>query len=129
MAKTVQDVMMPEPWTIDAHTSLEATAHLMRAWDVREALVTDEGELCGVLTDSDIIVLAIASGQAPSKLTAGECCNPNVHRLTADDEVRDAFDYMHRHELRHIPVVDGDQLVGTAWIPDLAHALATPSSF
>ena len=121
--KIVRDVMMPEPWTIDAHTTLEETAHLMRAWDVRETLVTDDGTLCGVLTDSDIIVLAIASGRAPSTLTAGECCNPNVLRLSTNEPVSDAFDYMHRHHLRHLPVVDGDHLVGTAWVADLAIAV------
>ena len=64
--KTVRDVMMPEPWTIDAKTSLQDTAHLLRAWDVRDALVTDDGEMCGVLTDQDIVLFAVASGQDPS---------------------------------------------------------------
>src|SRR6266545_1564390 len=64
--KTVRDVMMPEPWTVDANVSIQEAAHSMRAWDLRDVLVTDRGELRGVLTDQDIIVLAIASGRHPS---------------------------------------------------------------
>jgi CBS domain-containing protein len=124
MAKTVRDVMMPEPWTIDARTSLEETAHQMRAWAVREVLVTHHGALCGMLNDHDMIVLAIASGHAPSQLSAGACCNPEMHRLDADQPIDDALDYMRHHELRRLPVVDGDQLVGSAWIADLAIASA-----
>jgi CBS domain-containing protein len=122
MVKTVRDVMMPEPWTVDARTSLEETAHLMRGWDMREVLVTDDDELCGVLTDSDIIVIAIASGRAPTTLTAGECANPHLQRLDADMPVVEGFEHMRRHALRRVPVVAGNHLVGTAWIADLASA-------
>ena len=123
MTKTVQDVMMPDPWAIDAQTSLEETAHLMRGWDVREVLVTDQGQLCGALTDRDIIVIAIASGRAPSTVTAGESANPDTERLRADQPIAEAFSHMRRHDLRRLPVVEGGKLVGCAWIADLAHAL------
>lgn len=124
MAKTVRDVMMPEPWTIDAGTSLEETAQLMRAWDVREVLVTHNGELRGGLTDSDIIVLAIASGRKPSTITAGECANPDTPRLQVDQSTSQALDYMRRRNFRRVPVVDGDQLVGSISITDLVIAAA-----
>ena len=120
--KTVRDVMMPEPWTVDANVSIQEAAHSMRAWDLRDVLVTDRGELRGVLTDQDIIVLAIASGRHPSTLLAGECANPNPLTVAADDSCDQAIDYMRQHGLRRLPVVDGRQLVGTVWITDLAIA-------
>jgi CBS domain-containing protein len=120
--KTVRDVMMPEPWTVEADVSIQEAAHLMRAWDVREVLVTDHGELCGTLTDYDIIVLAIASGWPPSTLRAGHCADPETHKVAADDSTDQAIDYMRRHGLRRLPVVDGRQLVGSVWIADLAIA-------
>jgi CBS domain-containing protein len=120
--KTVRNVMMPEPWTVDAHVSLQEAAHAMRAWDLRSVLVTDDGELRGVLTDHDIIVLAIASGRNPSTLLAGECADPCPYTVAADDPADHAIDYMQRHGLRRLPVVDGQRLVGTVWITDLVIA-------
>ncbi|HEY3140138.1 MAG TPA: CBS domain-containing protein [Acidimicrobiales bacterium] len=122
VGKTVRDVMMPEPWTIDASLSIQEAAHVMRAWDAREVLVTEDGELRGLLTDHDIIVLAIASGRDPSALLAGECADSELHKVAADDSTAHAVAYMRRHGLRRLPVVDGDQLVGTVWIADLAIA-------
>jgi CBS domain-containing protein len=120
--KTVRDVMMPEPWTVDANVSIQEAAHSMRAWDLRNVLVTDQGDLRGILTDQDIIVLAIASGRHPSTLLAGECANTNLHTVAADDSTGQAIEYMRHHGLRRLPVVDGQQLVGTVWIADLAIA-------
>lgn len=121
--KTVRDVMMPEPWAIEADVSIQEAAHCMRAWDVRELLVAEDGELRGVLTDEELLVVAIAAGRDPSTIRAGDCCNPDVHCVAADDSCDRAIDYMRHHDLRRLPVLDGKQLVGTVWIADLAIAL------
>jgi CBS domain-containing protein len=117
---SVRHAMIPEPWTIDAGATLDDAARVMRSWDTREVLVTDNGELRGVLTDSSIVVTAIASGRAPSTITAGECATRHVPRLRADQPLSDALDYMRRHDVHRLPVVDGNRLVGTAWLADLA---------
>jgi CBS domain-containing protein len=39
--------------------------------------------------------------------------------VAADDSAEHAIDYMQRHGLRRLPVVDGERLVGTVWITDL----------
>jgi CBS domain-containing protein len=138
MPERVRDVMMPVPWTVSAGCPLTEAARLMRSWDVREVFVVDDdGRLCGVLTETDIIVVAIASGRPPSQLTAGDCDRPDTPRLHAEQLLPDALADMRRHQVRRLPVVDhlhtggdgdggraddGDQLLGTAWIDDLQHA-------
>jgi CBS domain-containing protein len=126
--KTVRDVMMPEPWTVDADLSIQEVAHRMRAWSVRDVLVTDQGQLCGILTDHDIIVLAIASGRHPATLLAGDCANPDTPTVAVDDSTDQALNYMRRHGLRRLPVIEGKQLVGAVWIADLAIASHDPST-
>jgi CBS domain-containing protein len=128
MPKHVGDVMMPAPWTVGAECSLPEAARLMRAWDVREIFIVDDGRLCGVLTDADIIVWAIASGRDPSQLTAGDCHSPDSPRLGAEQPIPEALAYMRRHDVQRLPVIEGDQLVGTAWLGDLqvSHRSARP---
>jgi CBS domain-containing protein len=123
---SVNEVTAPSPLTIEGTTSIDEAAQLMRARDVREVLVTDHHRLLGVLTDSDIVVLAIAAGRPPSGILAGEACTSTPH-LRTDQPVREALATMRRHHLRRAPVVDPDgQLVGTAWITDVAAAAAAP---
>jgi signal-transduction protein with cAMP-binding, CBS, and nucleotidyltransferase domain len=70
---TVEQVMMPEPLTLDADRTLPQAAERMRLWDVDELLVVDGARLYGVLTARHIVVAAIASDRHPATVTAGEC--------------------------------------------------------
>ena len=119
MTKRVRDVMTSAPWTLPASCPLPDAARLMRSWDTREVLVVDGGTLCGVQTDTDIIVVAIASGRSPAQFTAGECHTPDALRLEVDELLSASLAYMQLHEVGRVPVVDGDQLVGAVWINDL----------
>lgn len=124
MPRSVNEVIAPPSLTIEGTTPIDEAAQLMRARDVHQVIVTDQHRLLGVLTDSDIVVLAITAGRPPSGILAGEACTRTPH-LRADQPVRDALATMRRHHLRQAPVVDPDgQLVGTAWISDVAAAAA-----
>jgi CBS domain-containing protein len=120
MATTVRDVMTAEPQTLDAATPLDQAARQLRRWARREAPVTLNGKLRGVLTDSDIIVVAIASGHPPSAIAAGETCDAEAPRLSGDQPAGAALDYMSQHQCRRLPVVDcDDNLIGCARLDDL----------
>jgi len=112
MAQTVRDVMQRDPLVIDARTSIEAAAHLMRASDVADVLVTEHGKLRGVLTNSDIVVYAIAAGRHPATVLAGDCCDEDWPSVTADDLASTAFQLMQEYELERMPVVDDGTVVG-----------------
>jgi CBS domain-containing protein len=112
MAQKVRDVMEPEPLTIDARTSIEAAAHLMRARDVADAIVLDSDRMVGVLTNSDIVVFAIAAGRHPATILAGDCCDAEWPSVAADDTASTAFQVMVDHDLERVPVLEGERLVG-----------------
>ena len=112
MIQTVRDVMLPDPLTIDAKTSIGAAAQLMRTRKVEDVLVTDNGRLCGRLTDSDIAVFAIAAGRHPDTVYAGECCNPELTAVEPGDSTERAAELMRDYEVDRLPVVDQGQLVG-----------------
>jgi CBS domain-containing protein len=112
MIQTVRDVMLPDPLTIDASTSIGAAAQLMRTRNVEDVLVIEDGQLRGLLTDSDIVVFAIAAGRHPDTVYAGECCNPEPAALEPDDTTERAAELMRDYDLDRLPVVDHGRLVG-----------------
>ena len=122
MADTIRDVMMPHPLTVNAQTSIEGAAQVMRANDIGDVLVTDNGRLRGILTDRDIVVRAVAMGRHPAATFAGDCCSTEIYTVNADDPVDLAVRTMREQALRRLPVVENDQLVGIVSIGDLAVA-------
>lgn len=126
MSVHVRDVMVPVLSAVPAGCPLPQAARLMRSWDTRESLVVaDDGSLCGLLRDTDIVVFAIASGRSPAELSAADCCDPDVPRLDADQFVTEAIGLMRHHQVRRVPVVEGSQLLGTVWLSDLEAAART----
>ena len=122
MAQTVREVMMPDPLAVDARTTVESAAQVMRENDIGDVLVTEDGVLRGILTDRDIVIRAIAAGRHPAATATGEVCSAAVQTVGADDETSQAAEIMRRHALRRLPVIEESRLVGIVSIGDLAVA-------
>jgi predicted transcriptional regulator len=122
-AATVGELAAPVPVTIGAAASIARAARLMRAWDLPEVLVTDKGQLVGVLTERRVTVLAIAADDPPSDISAGDACDTGGPRLPADWPLDRALAFMRARRLQQAPVVARrDRLVGCVWATDIESA-------
>jgi CBS domain-containing protein len=99
---------------------LACAAARMREADVGDVLVTRDGDLCGIVTDRDIVVRCLASGGDPETTSIGRICSQAVATLTPGDDADRAVLLMKQHAVRRLPVVDGDRLVGIVTLGDLA---------
>lgn len=120
MADTVRDVMIPNPLTLDASSSVQDAANVMRSNDIGDVLISDGERLRGILTDRDIVLRCVAPGLAPDITAAGDCCSPNLYTVEADDPTERAVEVMRDNALRRLPVVDDGRVVGIVSIGDLA---------
>ncbi len=81
----------------------------------------DQGRLEGMVTDRDLVVKVLAAGQDPSSLKVIDLADqPEVVTIGADDDVELAVQTMKDHQVRRLPVIDGDQLVGMLSQADIA---------
>jgi CBS domain-containing protein len=127
MADTVQELMVPTPLTVDARTTLESAAQVMRENDIGDVLVTDNGHLRGILTDRDIVVRGVAAGRHPAGTAVGDICSTEIQVVAAVESPQRAAEIMRQNALRRLPVIDDGRLVGIVSIGDLAVA-EDPSS-
>jgi CBS domain-containing protein len=121
MIQTVRDVMLPDPLTIEANISIGAAAQLMRARNVEDVWVTENGELRGLLTDSDIVVFAIAAGRHPDTVNAGECCSPELTAVEPDVSTERAAELMRDFDVDRLPVVDQGRVIGMVSLDAVDH--------
>jgi CBS domain-containing protein len=120
MAQLVRDVMTPTPVALPATASLVEAALAMRDFDVGDVLVLDNGQICGIVTDRDIVVRAIASGNYPATVKIGEICSRDLTTLSPTDSVENAVSLMREKAIRRLPVVEHGQPVGIVSLGDLA---------
>ncbi|MEO6398271.1 MAG: CBS domain-containing protein [Tepidiformaceae bacterium] len=117
MAK-VKDFMTTDVVTVGSQAQMVDAAKLMRDHDVGLLAVVDGGNLKGVVTDRDLVVKGLASGNgdcAISKLLTSE-----VFTLNTDDDADDAEKRMSEHNVRRLPVLENGKLVGMVSVGDLA---------
>ncbi len=120
MAQTVQEVMAHDPVTVDVSQTLVELARLMRDHDTGAVIVTDDGNVRGIVTDRDIVVRAIADGRDPSEVDVGDIHSADVVTLNPQDRLETAAETMRRHDVRRLPVVDGGRPIGVVSLGDLA---------
>jgi CBS domain-containing protein len=85
------------------------------------ALPICEGEkLKGMITDRDIVVKVLAQGKDPAVTKVIDLIQGEVVTIGADDSVEEAARTMAQHQVRRLPVIDGDKLVGMVAQADLA---------
>ena len=120
MAKTIRDLMTPDPVCLSETATITEAARQMSDSDIGDVLIKDNRGLRGMLTDRDIVIRAIATGRDPNTTTVSEILTADPICLSPDDNVDKAVDLMRRHALRRLPVCEGEQLMGIVSIGDLA---------
>lgn len=92
----------------------------MRENDIGDVLISDQDPMCGVLTDRDIVIRALAEGRDPASTMAGEIASSNLVTVSPDDPVDRAVELMPAHAVRRLPVCHDGRPVGIVSIGDLA---------
>ena len=120
MARTVEEIMTRDPRTVEIGDSLVDAARAMREGDIGNVIVTDGGQVAGIVTDRDIVVRAIAEGREPGSTTAGDVCSSDPRTLEPGESVEAAAQVMGENRIRRLPVVRDGALVGVVSLGDLA---------
>jgi CBS domain-containing protein len=128
MAQSIKEVMTADPHTISSDATLEDAAREMQSDDIGAVLVTDNGDVAGILTDRDIVVRAVAEGRDPSSTKVGDVATRDVKTLTPDSSVDDAIKIVREQNVRRIPVVEAGRPAGIVSIGDLAIERDTDSA-
>jgi CBS domain-containing protein len=112
--------MTKDPVAIPLETRLPEAARLMREHGIGNVLVTSGGQLCGLLTDRDIVIRAVAERRDLNRTTVGEVCSAEIATLDPDADAGAAVDLMRARAVRRIPVVREGLPVGIVSMGDLA---------
>lgn len=120
MAQKLRDVMTKNLVALSKEETAAEAARHMDSEDIGDVLVLDGDELCGIVTDRDIVVKAIAHGRDPADTPLGDICTSDVKTLTPDQSVSDAVKVMRAADIRRVPLVEDGKPVGIVSIGDLA---------
>jgi CBS domain-containing protein len=125
MTMTVRDVMSTDVITVEPSTLMIEAARTMSAARVGSAIVMNEGALAGIFTERDIMTAFEKAHADPARVSpVSSAMTWNPMTIGPDASVGEAMDLMLDGGFRHLPVVEGDRLVGIVSMRDLARAVS-----
>jgi CBS domain-containing protein len=122
MARQIQDVMTANPVTLSSTSTLAAAAEVMRDAEIGDVFVMQDGRMCGIVTDRDIVVRGLADGNSPDTVSLADICSQELTFVSPKDSVAHGLELMRDRAIRRLPVLDQGQPVGVVSLGDLAEA-------
>lgn len=120
----VREIMTTNPTYAETSETVTHAARTMAGEGVGALPIRGEDhKLKGMLTDRDIVVKVLAEGKDPVAVHVGELAQGEVVAVGPDDDVAEALRLMSRHQVRRLPVVEGEELVGIVAQADAARKL------
>jgi CBS domain-containing protein len=126
----VQDLMSHPAVTCHVNDTASTAAHLMWEHDCGMiAVVRDDGQLAGVVTDRDLCMAAFTQGRPLDEFLVNSAMAQHVVTATPDLKIIEAEQRMAEHRVRRLPVIDGDgKPIGVIAVNDIAIACVQPDT-
>lgn len=117
----LKDIMSQTVVKIHPQESVTVAARLLANHNIGVLPVCDQnGELCGVVTDRDLVTRCIASNRAPEETKVQDVMTGRIVTATPNMDVAVAAYLMGREQVRRLPVIENGKLCGMVSVGDLA---------
>jgi CBS domain-containing protein len=107
-----------EIWTIEAEEPVLAAIQIMADRRVGALPVLRDSELVGILSERDYARKVILLRRSSAETPVWQIMSSPVVTVTPTESVRRCMELMTERRIRHLPVTDGDRLVGMVSIGD-----------
>lgn len=115
----LKDIMSVNVAKVDSNDSIEKAAQLMKQHNVGSIPVCKNNSVVGIVTDRDIAIRSVANGQS-SEQTVNEVMTQNPITGSPDMDVHEAARVMGQKQIRRLPIVDNNSLVGMVSLGDIS---------
>jgi CBS domain-containing protein len=122
----IEEIMTRSPRACRETDTLDCACHVMWDNDCGVVPVVDGGSrVVGMITDRDICMASFFQGRLLHQIPISAAMSRAVCSIVADDTVEAAEELMSRHQVRRLPVTDGEgRLVGILSLNDIAREAA-----
>lgn len=91
----------------------------MKEWNVGVVPIVDNDKLVGMITDRDIVLRCIAE-KHPASSKVEDIMSSHLITVGPETTTQEAVRLMAKHQIRRLPVVEGNKLVGIVALGDFA---------
>jgi len=115
----VRDVMNPKVIIIKPNVSVKDASKLMNDNRIGSLIVVEKKKTRGILTERNILT-SVAEGKDCESTTVEEIMSTKVVTIDPDKTIEEAVELMTKNNIKKLPVVEDDKLIGIITASDIA---------
>jgi CBS domain-containing protein len=116
-------------WHVRPDDTVFDALRLLAEHEVGAVMVMERGKLVGVLSERDYTRKIALQGKSSKETKVSDIMTGNVFVVTPDTRTRTCMALMSEKRIRHLPVVDGDTVVGMISIRDIMDDIIADHEF
>ena len=125
MSLKLEDVMVKDLIVVEVKTSVKKAVELMNEHKIGCLIVMKRGKIAGMVTERDMARRVLLDYKDPEKIKVSEIMSKPVIAGKPKMSIEDAVKLMFNRNIKKLPVIDDDHLVGLVTLTDLVLSLVT----
>jgi CBS domain-containing protein len=109
--------------TVEPGRTVHEAMRVLVEHNIGSVIVTKDGRILGILTERDVLRLGAADPTTLATTPVADAMTSELVVAVAEDPVEYAAGVMTANRIRHLPIVDGKELIGVVSIGDVVNAL------
>jgi CBS domain-containing protein len=110
-----------EIWSVPPEATVFEAIKIMADKNIGALLVMSGGKLAGIITERDYTRKVMLQGKTSKETRVREIISSETFSVGLNHSVEECMKLMTEHRVRHLPVVEGEKVVGLVSIGDLVN--------
>jgi CBS domain-containing protein len=122
----VRDVLRnkaPRVWTIGPQATVYEALEVMAERNIGALPVVESGQVIGIFSERDYARKVVLLGRSSREITVGDLMSSPVITVGPSETIQTCMELMTDHRIRHLPVLEGAQMVGLVSVGDVVKAI------
>ncbi|MBL0313536.1 MAG: CBS domain-containing protein [Holophagaceae bacterium] len=119
----------PDFWSVTPGATVFKALELMAKQNIGAVLVMEEGGLAGIFSERDYARKVVLEGKSSKDIPVKEIMTSKVVCVRPEQSIEECMALMTNKHIRHLPVIEGDQVVGVISLGDVVKAKISEQEF